>query len=521
MAHVSAQHLTRRSESAWIEHLSHLALPALLLLAFALRAFRIEVNGLNLDEAWSLWLVQHDLSFIVRHTTLGGADPSTPPVYYVLLRTLVPLGERLLVLRLVSVLAGTLIVYTTYRVAMDLLDDRRVALLATLLAAVSPLEIGLSQVARAYILGASFALVGLWLFGRLMYRESNARLWTALVLMSALATWTHYLTFIAVVFQNLYVAMLFLRRKLSRSRLVQWVVAQAVLAVLVIPALLAALTEAPVDKRHLWLERPGLQALIKSAILFGTGDPSYGPTGVTPARIISLAVIVAFCAFVAWVWWRGSTEQHQARENELLLFLCSACVVPVAIGWGISQMRPLYGEKYLLYAPPFLFILFAWAVFRSRQRAVAVGLLALLLVLTAGALHVYFTEPFGEQWREAIATLHDLRQEDEPVVMAPGWYNRPYSYYYYGVFQPEASEFEKASAVVDVVGRFTMLQADELLAGGQGAEMNHADRIWLVLGYTEMDPALEEWVEERYQVEQSHEFLGATVQLLTRAPAQE
>ena len=117
-----------------------------LLLAIALRLLRLGFQPLWWDEGYSVWFATQPLAQMLALT----AQDIHPPLYYALLHgwTLL-LGTSPAVLRLLSVVVGTLTIPFIYLAARRMLA-RRAALLATLLLTINPLHVYYSQEVRMY-----------------------------------------------------------------------------------------------------------------------------------------------------------------------------------------------------------------------------------------------------------------------------------------------------------------------------------------------------------------------------------
>lgn len=510
--------LRQQVKGGWTRYQAGLIALSVTLLGAGLRLYQIGANSFDNDEVGAIWLAGHDTSFIVQLTTLAGADPSTPPIYYVLLRAFLLVGGQPLVVRLLSVLAGTLMVWLTFRLAAYLFD-LPVATLSAFFMAVAPLHLAYSRVARAWMLSSLWALFSLYFFARLLFQKTQRRHWVGLVAATAAALWTFYVTFLLVLFENACIAFLWLRRHLSRMMLIRWLISQAVLGILALPALLYMFTKAPGSQGQSWLPRPGLQSLVKSAILFSTGDPSYGPIGVTPARIFSLMTIVGLGVLGLWVFLQRGYHRRLDEEGRRVLFLICASMIPWGTAFTISQVRPIYRERYFLFLMPPLFILFAWIFTRARHVIISSLILLALISLTGSALFVYYTEPFGEQWREAIAYVRAAYQPDDLVVMSPGFYCRPFAYYFYGDFPQDSVTLGRAPALVVENGEF---RAFSLLQEADGVRASDpalatAQRIWFVSGYALVHPKVMTWIEQDFEPLDTGEFVGARVRLLQRS----
>ena len=146
------------------------ALALLLVLALALRLYRLDGQSLWNDEGTSVALAARDLATITRNA----AHDIHPPLYYYALHFWVKLwGNSEVAVRSLSALYGALTVLIVYGLARRLYGWR-VAIVAGALAAISPLQVYYSQEARMYaqvtLLGAlgisAAAGLGLYWFFR-------------------------------------------------------------------------------------------------------------------------------------------------------------------------------------------------------------------------------------------------------------------------------------------------------------------------------------------------------------------
>lgn len=168
--------------------LPHILL-ALLVLAGALRLWRIGHQSYWLDESFTVHIVRDDFGGMldgVRHTE------STPPLYY----ALAWLWERVfgwheVGLRSLSALFGVATVPVAFVAARELFS-RRAALLAAALVAVNPYFVWYSQEARAYALLVLLCTVSLLYFLRAERDAGDRRSLWLWALASVLALLTHY-----------------------------------------------------------------------------------------------------------------------------------------------------------------------------------------------------------------------------------------------------------------------------------------------------------------------------------------
>ena len=132
---------------------NYLALLAILLLAFALRVYRLDSQSLWYDEAVTAQVASQGIGELTRWT----ADDIQPPLYYyVAAGWLRVAGRGEWALRFPSAFFGALTVPLMWAVALRLFGRGRrgrvVALAAALLTALSPLYVYYAQEARMYTL---------------------------------------------------------------------------------------------------------------------------------------------------------------------------------------------------------------------------------------------------------------------------------------------------------------------------------------------------------------------------------
>ena len=176
----------------------------ILLLATALRFYRLDAQSFWNDEGNSARVSERSLALILE----GTASDIHPPLYYLLLRGWRELlGDSEFGLRSLSAFAGVAVVALVVdlgRVAYPG-RGRPTALLAGLLAALSPALIYYSQEARMYALLALWAALSTLLLLRLPGRAYSHRLALAYVLTSAAGLYTHYFYPAVLLWQNILV----------------------------------------------------------------------------------------------------------------------------------------------------------------------------------------------------------------------------------------------------------------------------------------------------------------------------
>jgi len=492
--------------------LTWLILGAIILLALCLRCYRLDGQSLWADEGNSAALAARNLATITR----DAAQDIHPPLYYYLLHFWVRVfGNSEIALRSFSAVAGTILVVVTFFLGHELFN-RRVGLIASFLAAISPFQIHYSQETRMYVLSALWAALAVlfflrWVkswrgvdFGSQMPAGDRARrmprtLFTALyVLFTIAALYTHYFSFTIPLVTNLaYGLGMIAYRPLRRTKIIGgWVAAQLVIVCLYYP----------------WLRLAGGQLATWPAV----SEP-FSLTFLVQdlLRVLSLGLSVeAKTTPVVWVFGlllllgvlpcklSGGREEGRDRSFLLarpqlhslifaLLYLC----LPALVMYILSLSRPAYDPKFLLLATPAFQLILArgiagewlggtmrsWrksAAFERRTHfrwsqvwtiaSWAVSGVALVFVIGTSArslANYYFNEEYArDDYRGLARYIAAAGLEGDAIILnAPGQIEIV-SYYYQGTLpiyplpgQRPLDEGKTEGALKDIIGRHQRL----------------------------------------------------------------
>lgn len=428
----------------------------ILLLASALRLYRLDGQSLWADEGNSAALALRSLSQIARD---AGHDIH-PPLYYWLLHFWVrAFGNSELGLRSLSALLGVLLVALTYLLG-ERLFGRSVGLAAAFAAALSPFQVYYSQEARMYILlaleGAASA------YALLRYLESERRGWLlGFILSSTAGLYTHYFFPILwglanaawlawlistrangelqVTHYKLHIgeARTFNFQLSTRSlRLVGvWLLSQLVIVGFYIPWL-------PIACRQLsaWpaISQPhGLRFYLHQGFrLWSLGETAPGGTG----SFCLLWGMIVLWLLGAWPARReegGSALPLWLRQGLALGY----CLLPVLFQWGMSLFRPAYRPKFFLVAAPAFALLLGQGIVNglhtrwwALRNAWTIASLSLFLAASSSSLaHYYFDPAFARDDYRGMASyiMAVERQGDAILLNAPGQWD-VFTYYYKG-----------------------------------------------------------------------------------------
>ncbi|MFN8500091.1 MAG: glycosyltransferase family 39 protein [Anaerolineae bacterium] len=409
-----------------------LALVGILVLALALRLYRIDAQSFWYDEGTSVVLATRDLATISQ----GAAADIHPPLYYFILHYWEGLfGQSEAAVRSLSALMGVALVLLTWAIGKRLFGTLA-ALAGALLVAVSPVAIYYSQETRMYTQAAMFGAAAF--LAMLAFIESSPRIaptsvgpssprvaptsvgsYLPLVLytIAALAAlYSHYFAFTIPLVANIVVALWALRYRRWRA-VGAWVVAQIVVGALFLPWLLYTL-----DAIRRW---PAVSApftllflLADSLRVFSLGrGTAWSPWGWAFAAALAVGAILAPLVLRRTPHplpplphgARGKDSDAPSPQvgegdggwgiGEATLAAVLYLVVPLLMMYVLSLRKPMYNPKFLLLiAPPFSLLVAQGAllplrVWRRAGGFVSVILLAGLLAISVWGLLGYYFDP--------------------------------------------------------------------------------------------------------------------------------
>jgi hypothetical protein len=429
------------------------------LVAFALRVYRLDAVSLRGDEAFTVVFVQRTWEGLWRG--ISTIEPN-PPLMYLALRVWVAIaGDSEFVTRYFSVFFGVLCVPLLYRLVRTMWatrDARLIALWASVLIAINPYQIWHSQDVRNYTMWpclSSLALVLLWQWWRAEIRDWRLerssfvlrppssvfhpssfvlRPLLLYVLATLASLYTHYYDTFIVVAENVFV-FAFAAWARRTQTLVRWMGAQLVIVALYAPWVLFG-----TDRITTYGEGSAesgvslfdvFRRTLASFVLSDTVPDELKATLWLPLALALLAIGV--------ILWR----QQRASAAFLLLWIA----VPTLAQYIVSIGRPLFLERYLNGIAPAYYLIFAVGVWQvsgfkfqvrgSRFAQYAIRImpligLAVFIALATYALANYYFDPTyakAPNWR---ALMQYIKDHYEPGDLVLQNFTEMSPYYYRG-----------------------------------------------------------------------------------------
>jgi mannosyltransferase len=419
------------------------------LLGAALRLFHLGSQSLWLDESLSLVFASVSLKDSMEAILADGVHP---PLYYLVLRLFLLMGQSEEIARLPSAIFGILTIPLVYEIGR-LCSDQKVGLVSALFLSLSPFHVWFSQDARMYAMATFLTLASVYFFLRLLQGD-NWRWWMGFVVCTALGYYTHYFTFFIALTEFTYLLITFRNHyKLFRK----WTLAQVVAFLPLIPWLVAIFTREMSSFGIGWVPRPEWLDPFKTV-----WNLSLGYTG-TFTFTVFISLSPFFLALLCGIWLRdtGSKVLHPRLFLHLWFWL------PMIVTLLLSLRRPLYIDRLFIMTLPAYIILLAWGAMSLKapwaRWALGAGL---VIAMTVGLSRIYFDARLytKEDWRTAARHVQSHSQPCDIIVLRYFQDLIPFNYYYQG-------EVLRASITLNMV----TTPLEELVEG-------HC-RLWMVYRY--------------------------------------
>jgi mannosyltransferase len=409
---------------------THLMVLLLAGLAFGLRIWNLTGQSLWRDEVDAL---RFSLQPLGRLAQLFVTPGHNGPLYYLVLRPWLHLaGQSEFALRYFSLLWGVLCLPLLYRVARHL-GSRRSALVAALLATVSPYLVWYSQEGKMYSLVTALTLAATLVWLNALSRGGPGWRWVVYAVLVTSSVYVHFLAVLMLPVHGLLAWPHRERRRPALLTLAALALPYAPLAVWQLPLLLE-----PAETGYPFVPLHDLLA----------GLATQHSLGVLPAEAIALLPFLGL-ALAAFYPSRppSSAPGHVAGNATFVLVVW--LLLPPASLFLISLSRPIFTERYLIFILPAWLLLQAAGTWRLAQlnRLLAGAVLVAVLALDARSLWLQATTPIKSDLRAATGYVLTHRDPSDLIL-----FQIPYARFgfdYYVRRQP-------APPARDAAGRFVL-----------------------------------------------------------------
>ena len=457
-----------------------LALWALCLLAFAWRVAWLDSQSLWRDEVDSIRFAGRALPELL---ALFAKPGENGPLYFLLLRPWLELsGSSEFALRMPSALAGMLAVPLTFATARRLASVCRVRtpstpalslinvpLIAALLVAANPFLVWYSQEGKMYAILVDLVLAANLAFLSALMSATGWR-WMVYLVLICLACLTHILAVLMLLVHVMW--LLLLGRGYRRS----WLPFMAVLLLLAVPYFrlagwwqLRLFASPEFQTGHAFVSLPVIGQTLLAALSRGVAYPI--PAWATTPLIFLLLTGLTLGGKAYLGHEDGSASPFQWPYMRPIFMTVAWLLVPPLALYVITLVKPLYTDRYVLWAAPAFALMTAYGIAALSTIARPASWLALVSVLAVclGAGWWQAHTPVKSDFRRATAYVEQHRRPGDRLLFQIPYGRHPYEYYAGPLFHWIDGPYTNGgSTTQQVAAQMTRLVAD-------------APAVWLVL----------------------------------------
>jgi mannosyltransferase len=421
--------------------LEHKLLAGLVVVGAGLRLYMLADKSIWLDEAFSITISQRGLLDVLRMVV---RTDTHPPLYYLLLKVWMVLGEGEARVRLLSTLFSIAAIPVMYKVTQVLYEDRRVGLVGAAILAFSPFQVWYAQETRMYAMLTFLVLASAYFFLRAL-RYGERKDWVGYVITTVLALYTDngaiwYVATITIFY------LISVRRFRSSSR--AWFTSQAAIGLIYLPWLPFFWRQTRQVTEAFWLPPPSFQTVLNTFLEFNSLNFPF-----IEISLLYMAMIFVWAYIIPKKDW-------QRRLVSLWLF------VPLVISLLLSLRQPIFLSRNLIAASLGYYLLVAGTIGQFRNQRATLALLFPLVVMNLVSIgnNAWFKEK--EDWRGIAASVaQDVEgKKDGLIIFQPGYGELPFNYYfkYYDIavntqgypgdeilLHPQPREVEDLAAVIE------------------------------------------------------------------------
>ncbi|MFJ4442233.1 glycosyltransferase family 39 protein [Pseudomonas sp. NPDC089422] len=458
---------------AWSRSTTRIAVSLILGLSAAVRLYQLSGAVIWHDEGFSVMLSAMPPGQILFHT----ARDVHPPLYYLLLHYwIMAFGDSVIAVRSMSVLAGVATVAVGMLVARRL-ASLRAALLAGLLLALFPFAVRFSQETRMYAL-LSLLLLGATLMLMDWLREPlRLRGLMGYTLLTVAGVYTHYFTVFAVLAS--WLCMACVRDADGRPFILNrnWWLANAVMFLMFLPWLPILYGQLSNTQAVAWIPEVTLSSIPLALWRFFVPDAD--GTGYGVATLFSALLLLVSSMAVAGV-------ARRATRQAVLLFIY--CFFPICAVWLASFLKPMFMERYLLFAAVALPILLALGLDQLIRHRRACGILLTLTCAFAEASALTHVYQYQNPLKQVVEQLSRHRQSGDLVIVDGLFWYYSVAYYSHGSFMPllyrDGMQGDSSGTSLQSRGAATLLypHAQQLYVARPENLAEKSGRVWWVVG---------------------------------------
>lgn len=383
---------------------------SIMVVGVILRLINIDVESYWFDEIYSVTLAKIPLFEIPFLTS----KDFHPPFYYMALNIWMSIfGSTETASRSLSALFSVLTIPVIYFIAKNVFN-KKTALIAALIFAVSRINIFYSQEARMYTLLALLASISyLMMIKILQSKDKKPAYWVLYILANTAMTYTHNFAFLILLSQVLYILIFWFKSKSTKSaKPIQFIISYGVLFLLYLPWLFVFIGQMKKVGHGFWL--PAISR-------FSGGEAFVELSG-------SITIAIIFLILLAWLIFKQSSSKDNLdsidNNQEIKASVIGSgifwiwFILPIALPLFVSYFfSPIFNARYSLLTSPALILLVSAGINKLTSKKVSYTILIAIFVLSIASLYEDWTTNEKEDWRAAAKYIDKTVTNNDLIIV--------------------------------------------------------------------------------------------------------
>jgi len=385
-----------------------------------------------------------------------------PPLFHVLVHALTRFSLEESWLRSVPLFAGVLTIFVVFSWCLSFFRSEKkgvaIALLSSLLLAVSGFHIFFSQELRPYSLAGLCAAVSWLALTRALEKPVQKRWWFVYALCTGAGLYTMYVYPFAILGQILWVVIV---KRTALLPLGFSLIGAALLFVPWLPSFLEQLRIGTALRGQLpgWSDVVSVPQWKAIPMIIGKFAGGVLPLDWGVGLLWSHVFPIVMMGIGLIGLLRGGWKKHKAVWSVLFCW----AIVPVFIAWLVSFWVPVLSPKRVLYVLPAVFIALSYGFMQLSPRIRRLGFGALLLAQVMGVIGYWSTPAVQrEDWRGALTLLREEFSPNNTIVVM-GWYEPFAPWSLYESFEDQPFPVVSVAEVRTVEAQFMQRRMTEVL----------------------------------------------------------
>jgi hypothetical protein len=351
---------------------------SVLIIAGLLRFHKLDERCLFGDEVLTLDMITGSSWRAIWQKVVENC-PGDLPLYYIVLHYWGLINQGTFWLRAFSVFTSLISLIIIYKFCVYLFD-KKTALLAVFLRAISPIRVLYSQTIRYYSFNSLFNLLSLYFFIKAVHRNTKPR-WLLYIFARVISIYINYSSFLFLFFEGIFI-WLYDKKYPSSSK--RWLVSLLVIMAFCFPVAFYFFRDFGTLLSGEGFSRVPLRGGFIANFFYTFFAFSFGQT-ISPFNypVVIIGALIYLCIIASF--FKGYFQKTIPREPANFLLLILLIVV------GLCSFSNYNSPRYILAAGSIYGIVVALGILGSPRRQ-AVGLLSAVILLQSYSIYNLYTE---------------------------------------------------------------------------------------------------------------------------------